>query len=180
MRSIIKKFNIITLSWILGFELEDLAPHLVALLNKDAIKQWVADWHEGEHRVTLLFPGGKTVSMRQGDRVIITDGKPMKDRVPQGTPIDESRLLREHECTTGTLRAHLYSVKSAEDLAVMTACYDAKVVIEGGKFYVNGAPVDEGGWVIVARNMPARPLESWETDETLMTALDADEIVDRD
>ena len=43
-----------------------------------------------------------------------------------------------------------------------------------------GVAVDEGGWVIVARNIPARPLESWETDETLMTALDADEIVDRD
>lgn len=180
MRSIIKKFHVITINWILGFELEDLAPNLVALLNKDVIKQWVADWYEGEHRVTLLFPGGKTVSMRPGDRVTITDGKPMKDRVPQGTPMHEELLMKEYKSEVGTLRAHLYSVKSAEDLAVMTACYDVKVVIEGGKFYVNGAPVDEGGWVIVARNMPARPLKIGETDETLMTALDADEIVDRD
>lgn len=180
MRSIVKKSHVITLSWILGFELEDLAPHLVALLNKDVIKQWVADWHEGEHRVTLLFPGGKTVSMRPGDRVTIADGKPKRDRVPQGTAVNERLLMKEHKSGLGTLRAHLYSVKSAEDLVVMTACYDVKVVVEGGKFYVNGAPVDEGGWVIVARNIPARPLESWETDETLMTALDADEIVDRD
>lgn len=180
MRSIIKKSRVITINWIIGFDLEDLAAHLVTLLNKDVIKQWVADWHEGEHRVTLLFPGGKTVSMRPGDRVTITDGKPMKDRVPQGTPIHEELLLRELECSTGTLRAHLYSVKSTSDLAAMTAVYDVKVVIEGGKFYVNGEPVTEGGWVIVSRNIPARPLESWETDEELMTALDADAIVDRD
>lgn len=180
MRSIIKKFDIITISWIIGFGIGDLAPHLVGLLNKGIIKQWTADEDNKGYRITIVFPGGRIISMRRGDRVTITDGKPAKDRVPQRTPIDESRLMREHKCELGTLRAHLYSVNSTSDLATMTAVYDVKVVIDNGKFYVNGAPVTEGGWVIVSRNIPARPLESWETDEELMTALDADAIVDRD
>lgn len=180
MRSINKKVHIITISWIIGFGIGDLAAHLVDLLNRGIIKQWTADEDNEGYRIALLFPEGRVVSMHQGDRVTITDGKPMKDRVPQGTAVNERLLMKEYKGGVGTLRAHLYSVKSAEDLAVMTACYDVKVVIDNGKFYVNGAPVDEGGWVIVARNIPARPLKSWETDETLMTALDADEIVDRD
>lgn len=180
MRSIIKKARVITLSWIAGFGIGDLAPHLVDLLNKGIIKQWTADEDDKGYRITFVFPEGRIISMHRGDRVTITDGKPMKDRVPQGTPIHEELLMLEVECSIGTLRAHLYSVNNTSDLAAMTACYDAKVVIDNGKFYVNGAPVDEGGWVIVARNIPARPLENWETDEELMTALDADAIVDRD
>ena len=179
MRSIIKKARVITLSWIIGFELGDLAQHLVWLLNKGIIKQWSADEDDEGYRIALLFPDARVVSMHQGDRVTITDGKPKKDRVPEGTAVNESLLLRESMRGFGELKAHLYSVRSAGDLVVMTGVYDVKVVIENGKVYVNGAPVSEGGWVIVSRDMPARPLESWETDEWLMSALDADEIIDR-
>ena len=68
MRSIIKKARVITLSWIAGFGIGDLAPHLVDLLNKGIIKQWTADEDDKGYRITFVFPEGRIISMHQGDR----------------------------------------------------------------------------------------------------------------
>lgn len=74
-------------------------------------------------------------------------------------------------------RGHLYNTRNMSDLICLTSCYDAKVTIRGGKILVNGKTVDPGGWILATRKV-VRPLESWETDKTLCTLLDADEITD--
>ena len=64
------------------------------------------------------------------------------------------------------------------DLTCLTACYDAKVVVQNGAIRVNGQLVHLDGTILATKEV-VRPLESWESDETLCTLFDADKIVDR-
>ena len=165
MRSIIKYARTVQFNWVPGLAIEDMAADLVSLLNDGTIAQWGVDTDSRGYRIDVFMPDGVVFELRRGDSLRFEAGKAAKSReaagMELGSPVLEDRR-RFDKC-----RGHLYNPNDMSDLTCLTSCYDAKVVV-----HLDGT--------ILATKECVRPLESWESDDTLCTLFDADKIVDRD
>lgn len=176
MRSIIKYARAVQFNWVPGLTIKDMAADLVSLLNDGIIAQWGVDTDSRGYRIDVFMPDDMVFELRRGDSLRFEAGKAAKSReavgMELGNPVLEDRR-RFDKC-----RGHLYSPNDMSDLTCLTACYDAKVVVQNGAIRVNGQLVHLDGTILATKEV-VRPLESWESDETLCTLFDADEIVDR-
>lgn len=173
MRSIIKNAKTVQFNWIPGLAVELMAGDLVSLLNNGVIAQWGVDTDSRGYRIDVFMPDGMVFELRRGDSLRVEAGKAAKSREAEGMAIG-SPVLEEREWFD-KCRGHLYSPNDMSDLTCLTSCYDAKVVIENGRIRVNDQLVHLDGAILATKEC-VRPLESWETDETLCTLFDADEI----
>nr|DAD93083.1 MAG TPA: hypothetical protein [Siphoviridae sp. ctHEr2] len=176
MRSIIKNTKTVQFNWVPGLAIEDMAADLVSLLNDGTIAQWSVDTDNQGYRIDILMPDGMVFELRRGDSLRFESGGPTKSREAADMPLKGHRILEEKKLFD-KCPGHLYNTRNMSDLIALTSCYDAKVVIRDGKILVNGKTVDPGKWILATRKV-VRPVERWETDETLCILFDADEISD--
>ena len=178
MRSIIKYARTVQFNWVPGLAIEDMAADLVSLLNDGTIAQWGVNTDSRGYRIDVFMPDGMVFELRQGDSLRFESGGPTKSREAADMPLKGHHVLEERE-RFDKCRGHLYSPNDMSDLTCLTSCYDAKVVVENGTIRVDGQLVHRDGTILATKEV-VRPLENWESDETLCILFDADKIVDRD